>query len=56
MIDPQVSPKAIAGAKALVMHRMMQGRSKQWDELSDGEKLNAISEAVVVLEAAAKVQ
>lgn len=54
--DPQISPNAVTDGRALVMHRMMQGKSKHWDGLSEGDKLNAIADAIIVLEAAAKVE
>lgn len=51
-IDAQITPEMKAGGRALVLHRMMRDGSKHWDELSNVEKLSALSEARVVLDAA----
>jgi len=46
----------IGGARGLALHRMMRDAAPHWESLSDGDKLQLIAEASVVLQGAQMTQ
>lgn len=55
MSDPYPTDEMVAGAQALAAHRCMKNGTeftgRNWDRYSDVEKMNALAEAEVVINA-----